>query len=285
MNDRGEVILRKRRLVEASLGRDQVLANIGAVVEAVRQDRTISAAGIGTPGTYVQADDSLYGSPHTPIYETPGFVSDIRRVVQVPLMVENDANCLALAEFFASCEGLYRYVMAVIIGTGMGFGLILDNKLYRGARGAAGEIGHTSINFRGRKCECGRVGCAEAYLSGPSLSRRFHEKSGKDMVPPDIYRLYTRGDPEAVELFEETLLIMGEVLANVVNALDLEAIILGGGVSNLPIWRESLSPFIQRSLFGVPRETIPIIPARLGDSAGVIGAAYLALRHLGFMDF
>jgi fructokinase len=175
--------------------------------------------------------------------------------------------------------------MAVIIGTGMGFGLILDNKLYRGARGGAGEIGHTTIDFRGRKCQCGRTGCAEAYLSGPSLSRRFFEKSGEKMDPPGIYRLYSKGNEQAVELFDETLLIMGEVLANVINALDLEAIILGGGVSNLPIWRESLSPFIQKSLFGVPRGIIPIIPARLGDSAGVVGAAYLALRHLGLMAF
>lgn len=85
--------------------------------------------------------------------------------------------------------------------------------------------------------------------------------------------------------YVKSLMMMGEIFANVINAFDLEAIMLGGGVSNLPIWYERLAPFIKKSLFGVPRGEIPVIPARLGDSAGVLGAAYLALRHIRVMDF
>ena len=175
--------------------------------------------------------------------------------------------------------------MAVIIGTGMGYGLILDNKLYRGARGGGGEIGHTTIDFNGRRCECGRNGCAEAYLSGPSLSRRFKELTGNKLEVPEIFQLFQLGNPHAIQLFEESSKIMGEVFANVINAFDLEAIILGGGVSNIPIWYEKVPGYINKSLFGVPRGEIPIIKAKLGDSAGVLGAAYLALRELGKMTF
>lgn len=285
MDTERNVITRRRRLVNAHKGLEHVYENIRAVIDEAAEDKPFAAVGIGTPGTYVEKQDRLYGSPHTTIYETPGFIQKIRDMVNVPLMVENDANCLALAEFFASCEGKYRYVLSVIIGTGMGYGLILDNKLYRGARGGAGEIGHTTIELNGRLCECGRKGCAEAYLSGPSLGRRYFEKSGKKLDVPEIYNRFQSGDPAAIELFDESLSIMADVFANVMNALDLEAVILGGGVSNLPIWYEKLGPLLEKSMFGVPRGEIPIIPARLGDSAGVFGAAFLALRHLGIMNF
>ena len=285
MDRERKVYNRYRQLVQASQGMDRVMENIRAVIREVSREKTYAAVGLGTPGTYGPEEDRLYGSPHTPIYETPGFIQRIKDTLKVPVVVENDANCLALAEFFASCEGKYRYVLAVIMGTGFGTGLILDNKLYRGARGGAGEIGHTTMVFNGRRCECGRQGCVEAYLSGPSLSRRFYDLCQKKMDAPDIYQLYQQNDPSALELFEESFKMLAEVLANAINTLDLEAIILGGGVSNIPAWYEQVPHYMKKSLFGVPRGEIPLIPARLGDSAGVLGAAYLALRHLGALSF
>lgn len=285
MDTQQNILARYRRLIRTLNEIDFVLKDIDDVIKQAAGNHSFVAVGIGTPGTYIPEEDRLYGSPNSLIYETPGFMEKLRNILDVPLLIENDANCFALAEYFASYKEKYRYVMGVIIGTGMGYGLILDGKLYRGARGGAGEIGHTTIDFNGRLCRCGRKGCAEAYLSGPSISRRFFEETGQQMEVPEIYRLYQSGDPQAKQLFDQTLLIMGEVFANVINALDLEAIILGGGVSNLPIWYEKLGPFIKKSLFGVPRRDIPVIPACLGDSAGVIGAAYLALRYLGTMNF
>lgn len=173
------------------------------------------------------------------------------------------------------------------MGTGFGTGLILDNKLYRGARGGAGEIGHTTIVYNGRLCGCGRKGCVEAYLSGSSLTRQYREMSGEKLDVPEIYSLYLKGDSHAVQLFTESFKILGDVLSGVVNALDLEAIILGGGVSNIPEWykKENVPYYMKKALFGIPRGEIPLIKAKLGDSAGVAGAAYLALRELGIMSF
>ena len=280
-----QVLARKRRPSEPGLGREKVVENILALVGETAGGSPFEAAGMGTPGTYSVADDIMYGAPHTPLYERPGLVSLLRSKLAVPLVVENDANCLALAEFFAQCHGRFSTVMAVILGTGMGSGLILENRLHRGPNGNAGEIGHTSIAIDGRLCECGRRGCGEAYLSGPSLGRRYAELAGEALPPDRIFERYASGDPRARRVFDESVRIMGELFANCVNALDLQAIVLGGGVSNIPLWYERVPPVMTKALFGVPGRTIPILKAVLGDSAGVLGAAYLALREMRLMEF
>ena len=279
------ILARKRRPSEPGLGRERVVANILGLVAETAGGAAFEAVGMGTPGTYSAADDIMYGAPHTPLYEKPGLVSLLRSELAVPLVVENDANCLALAEFFAQCHGRYTTVMAVILGTGMGSGLILGNRLHRGPHGSAGEIGHTSIAIDGRPCECGRRGCGEAYLSGPSLGRRYAELAGEALTPDKIYALYEAGDAPARRVLDESVRIMGELFANSVNTLDLEAIVLGGGVSNIPLWYERVPAVMNRAIFGLPGRTIPILKAVLGDSAGVLGAAYLALREMHLITF
>jgi fructokinase len=285
VNETREILARMRRPSEPGLGRERVVANILELIAETAGGTAFGAVGIGTPGTYYALDDIMYGAPHTPLYEKPGLVSLLRSRLQVPLIVENDANCLALAEFFAQCFGKYSAVMAVILGTGMGSGLILGNRLHRGPNGNAGEIGHTSIDIDGRACECGRNGCGEAYLSGPSLGRRYAELSGESLAPEKIFEQFEKGNPHARRVFEESFRVMGELFANCVNTLDLEAIVLGGGVSNIPLWYEHVPPIMNTSLFGIPGRKIPILKAILGDSAGVLGAAYLALREMRLMEF
>jgi len=109
------LITRQRIPSEASKGMDHVIQNIANVIRKVSEGRDFAAVGMGTPGTYVPSEDRLYGAPHTPVYEEAGLIQGLQKRLDVPLVVDNDANCLALAEFFASCEGKYRYVMAVIL--------------------------------------------------------------------------------------------------------------------------------------------------------------------------
>jgi fructokinase len=280
-----QVLARKRRPSEPGLGRERVVANILELVAETAGGAPFEAVGLGTPGTYSAGDDIMHGAPHTPLYEKPGLVSLLRSKLGVPLVVENDANCLALAEYFAQCHGRFATVMAVILGTGMGSGLILGGRLHRGPHGNAGEIGHTSIAIDGRPCECGRRGCGEAYLSGPSLGRRYAELAGETLTPERILERYGKGEPHACRVFEESFRVMGELFANCVNVLDLEAIVLGGGVSNIPLWYEKVPPIMNGALFGTPGRRIPVLKAVLGDSAGVLGAAYLALREMRLMEF
>jgi N-acetylglucosamine kinase len=279
------ILTRKRRPSEPGLGRERVVSNVLEIVAQTAGGARYEAVGMGTPGTYHEQDDIMYGAPHTALYERPGLISQLRSKLQVPLIIENDANCFALAEFFAQCQGRFSTIMAVILGTGMGSGLILANRLHRGPHGNAGEIGHTSVDIQGRVCECGRRGCGEAYLSGPSLSRRYAEVAGECVPPEKIFKHYERGDANAHRIFEESFRVMGELFANCVNALDLKAIVLGGGVSNIPLWYEHVPAIMQKSLFGIPGRAIPLLRAVLGDSAGVLGAAYLALRKMGLIEF
>jgi predicted NBD/HSP70 family sugar kinase len=280
-----KILARRRRPSEPRLGREKVVTNILELMAETAAGASYEAVGMGTPGTYHPGDDIMYGAPHTPLYEKPGLISLLRSKLTVPLIVENDANCLALAEFFAQCHGKYDTVMAVILGTGMGSGLVLANKLHRGPNGNAGEIGHSSIDINGRLCECGRRGCGEAYLSGPSLTRRYKELSGESLLPQEIFGRFENGEPNALVLFAESSRIMGELFANCINILDLQAIILGGGVSNIPLWYDAVPPYMDKAVFGIPGRRIPIMKAVLGDSAGVLGAAFLGLRAMGLMEF
>ncbi len=285
LDSRRNVVARERIPAEASKGVERVLDNIEAVIAKTAGAYRYEAVGIGTPGVYVERDDRIYGASNSPAYELPGFISALRKRLSVPVLIENDANCLALAEFFSSCVGIYSHVLAVILGTGVGSGLILDNRLYTGPTGGGAEFGHTCIQFGGRVCGCGKRGCAEAYLSGSSLTRRYEEMTGLQLAVRDIYEKYLLDNIAAVKLFEESFRLMGDFFANAVNLLDVQAIILGGGVSNLPVWYDRVPLYLQQSIFGVPRGTIPILKAKLGDSAGVFGAAYLALRRMGLMEF
>jgi len=285
VDERRKILVRKRRPSEPGLGKERVVRNVLELIGETAGRARYEAVGLGTPGTYSVKDDIMFGAPHTPLYEKPGLISLLASKISVPVIVENDANCLALAEFFAQCHGRYSSVMAVILGTGMGAGLILENRLHRGPNGNAGEIGHTSIDINGRSCECGRNGCGEAYLSGPSLGRRYAELAGESLPSDKIFERYERGEPHARRVFDESFRIMGELFANCVNSLDLKAIILGGGVSNIPLWYEHVPPIMNRALFGLPGRKVPILKAVLGDSAGVLGAAFLALRDMRLMDF
>ena len=280
-----KILARKRRPSEPRRGRDKVVGTILELVTETAGGARYEAVGMGTPGTYAPGDDIMHGAPHTPLYEKPGLISLLRSKLAVPLTIENDANCLALAEFFAQCHGTYDTVMAVILGTGMGSGLILGNRLHRGPNGNAGEIGHTSIDINGRLCECGRRGCGEAYLSGPSLARRYKELTGETLGPEEIFARFEKGEASALLLFAESCRVMGEIFANCVNTLDLQAIILGGGVSNIRLWYDGVPPYMEKSIFGIPGRRVPILKAVLGDSAGVLGAAFLGLRKMGLMHF
>lgn len=285
MNTNKKIIHRERSPSNHDLGLEKIINTIHELFEKVRDSNKITAIGIGTPGTLVKKSNTLLGSPQSPNYNIPGFLNKLEEKLQLPLIVENDANCLALAEFFATDEKKYSHVMAIILGTGVGSGLILDKKLYRGKNGGAGEFGHITIDYNGRPCPCGRNGCVQSYLSGPSIEKRYEEISNETVTTKEIYQRYLKNESHATKIIQESLQIFGEAIGNMVNVFDLDAVILGGGVSNMPIWHEESSHYLENVFFGLERKNFPVLKAKLGDSAGVIGAAYLALRHIGKVEF
>ena len=245
--------------------------------------------GIGMPSTVNAATGLLvhancFGWHNVPIY------SFLERFTDCRIYVENDANCAALAEVRAGAAKGTENAILLTLGTGVGGGIILDGKLYPGARGLGAELGHTKIVKGGRRCTCGQQGCLEAYASATALVRRGEEMAGKH---PDsalahllseegldgekIFSAMERGDETADRLIVEYAKYLAAGISSFVSIFRPEKIILGGGISNAgEVLRGRVTKYLRTMTFGAEEIGIPeVVCARLGNYAGIIGAALL----------
>ena len=204
------------------------------------------------------------------------FAENLQKRLGMPVRVVNDANCFALSEALHGAGKGYAMVLGIILGTGMGGGLVLDGKLWSGSQGIAGEWGHATVNPEGPACYCGRRGCQELYLSGTGIQRMYRERTGSDLGVQQIFEASQVGnDADAVQVMEIFLETFGQALGNLVMCLDPDVIVIGGGVSNLPIlYKEGLQRVSVQVFQG--RQNIRIVQNQLGDSSGVYGAAAAA---------
>ncbi len=202
------------------------------------------------------------------------------RMEQTPHRLENDANCFLRAEMLFGSGSDYApkmkegLALGVTIGTGLGGGIWVKGGIFGGRRGFAGEFGHTVVKHLGRACFCGRFGCAERYVSGVGIEESYKERVGQDRAlrTADIFELAESGDPIAFSVIEETKETFAHLLSNLINTLDPDVIILGGGVSNQRLFLADLPALLsQRMFYGF--QAPPLVTHRLGDSAGSIGAA------------
>lgn len=188
--------------------------------------------------------------------------------------IENDANCFALAEARAGAGQGFGVVLGLIMGTGCGAGWVRDGRLHTGPNRVAGEWGHISLDDRGPSCWCGQQGCIETWLSGSGLRARYQERTGRLREAKDI--LLDGHDADALALQERFDWALAQGLSRVVQVLDPDVIVLGGGLSNLPGLAERCQQGLQKTVFGGSCLT-PVRVNQLGDSAGVVGAAWLGL--------
>jgi glucokinase len=293
----GTVLASERRPTPGRSVRD-VEDTIVGLVTALSSRYDVGAVGIGAAG-FVDADRStVVFSPHLAWRDEP-LREALQRRVPVPVVVDNDANAAALAECRFGAGAGHRYVLCVTLGTGIGGALVIDDEVFRGANGMAGEFGHVQVVPGGHRCECGNRGCWEQYASGNSLVRdarelvlagspvahHLAELVGGDasrLTGPLVTEAARGGDPLAVELIADVGAWLGVGLAGMAAAFDPGAIIVGGGVSAagdllLGPTREAFS----RTLVGRGYRTEPVIVgAALGPDAGFIGAAALARSAL-----
>lgn len=212
---------------------------------------------------------------------------------KLPIFIDNDANCAALGELYFGAGKNYNNFIMVTLGTGVGGGIILNKKLFRGESGGAGEIGHISIDYSGPKCKCGRKGCVEAYAGNSYIKQRTIQKLNEypdslilklvehnleAIEPKVIYEAAKKNDELAIKILEETGYYLGIGLANIANTLDVKTFIIGGGTSGAG---KTLLNAIKKSIknHGVQDivKDVRIIPARLKNKAGILGAASLVL--------
>jgi fructokinase len=231
--------------------------------------------GIGTPGAVSRRTDRLKNSNTTCLNGMP-FARDLRARLGRDLAIENDANCFALAEARAGAGRGHGVVFGVIMGTGCGGGIVIDGRVHGGLQSIAGEWGHTVIDPVGPACYCGARGCVETFISGSGLENRYAERAGARRPVDRIIAAWRAGEPAATATMEDFLARFGQGLANLIAVLDPDVVVLGGGLSNIDELYTRGIEEVRRRVFSDSLET-PIVKHRLGDSAGVVGAALVGI--------
>ena len=244
------------------------------VASGVRRPERV---GIGTPGITVPSTGLLKNSNTVCLNGKP-FAADLSSALGCEAVLANDANCCALAEATLGAARGYRTVFGIILGTGVGGGIVVDGRVLAGAHGICGEWGHNPLRGEETPCYCGRRGCVETVCAGPALEHYYEGLGGEKRRLPEIAGLASNGDPRAVATLERLRGKFAEAVAAVVNILDPDVIVIGGGVGNLDLLymhetREAILPHLFNDRFDTP-----LLKPSLGDSAGVFGSALLSVR-------
>ena len=272
INDAFQVVERKRIATNREEGYDAILQRIvNLAKELIETGNVEGPVGICTPGAIDYQTGTLKNSNTVCLIDKP-LQSDLESELSLPILMENDANCFALAEAILGVAKDYRLVFGVVLGTGCGGGIVINKNIHRGPNHIGGEWGHHVLYPNGKSCYCGNSGCTEQYISGTALENHWKELSGEFQTVTNIVnnQLY-KEHPEWKEIF---MLNFGRALANVVDILDPDAIVIGGGVSKVDLLYTEGKESVYKETFS-DNVVTPIIKNKLGDAAGVYGAAML----------
>ncbi|MEA2174127.1 MAG: glucokinase [Blastocatellia bacterium] len=271
---------------------------VRAIVAAAREceKRTeergarIRAISVVVPGTVQVETGIVTKAPNVPCLDGFRLAAALTSELSWPAVLENDANAAAVGEMWQGAGRGHRTIICVTLGTGVGGGLILDGKLWRGADGAAGEIGHVGVEPFGVACPCGSRGCLEVYASATAIVRMTREASPRYPQSPlhtsdyltaeTIYLAGLEGDEMALEVFRRMGVYLGIGMASLINVINPEAIVIGGGVAagwNLFIGH--LREQIAQRAFPIPAQRAQVLRAERGDDAGLLGAAHIAFAQ------
>ena len=260
------------------------------IVECRQQGYVVKGLGLGFPGI-VTKKGLVHVSPNLPPLNDFALADNLVSQLQLPVRILNDANAIALGEARLGAGQEFSSFVMVTLGTGVGGGLVLNRQIWSGADGAAGELGHIVVEPSGRLCGCGAYGCLEQYASGPALFRtclelwnhykeRALDHSVKPCTAEDVAVAALNGHPAALGAYESAGRYLGQVLAGIANLLNLEGAVIGGGVSaSFDLIMPSLREEIDKRAFAVTARRMKVVPAILGDKAGILGAAH-AIREM-----
>lgn len=275
-----ETLSRQRIPTERQRGYEAIIEVVTELIHNTTNesglDLKIVPIGLGMPGSITRATGLVKNSNTTCLNGRP-FREDLQNRLNKKIFFENDANCFALAEakMGAAADCKEGIVFGVILGTGVGGGIVCDGKIWTGSQNIAGEWGHHVLYPDTRPCYCGKKGCVETYISGPAVEAEYKKSSGKIKSLSEI-SVGLDHDGIAKEVIESFLNSFGLAISNVINILDPSVVVLGGGVSNLSCLYDKGIDKIKQYVFNDELLT-PIRKNSLGDSAGVYGAALLAL--------
>jgi len=263
-------IQRKRIETHQENGYDSIVKSITSLINELKAKTNGEiSVGICTPGV-ATANSGVIKNSNTKCLLGMPLKNDIENVLGYEIVMENDANCFALAESSLGSAKGYDVVFGIIMGTGVGGGIVINGTLHKGKTNIAGEWGHHTLRPDGNECYCGKQGCVETYISGPALEKRWLEITGKKESLQSIVPIAS----SSAQWKEEFLENFGISLANVIDILDPDVIVLGGGVSNIPFLYDEGKEAVYDKVFSDSVDT-PILKNSLGDSAGVFGACMI----------
>jgi fructokinase len=269
--DEHQTVLDRKRIQTPQLDYDEIINSISSLVLEISKDVDNFSIGVCTPGA-ISKQTGLIKNSNTQCLIGKPFKKDLEKNLGKKISIENDANCFAMAESQLGAAKEFGLVFGVIMGTGVGGGIVIDGKLHSGRTNIGGEWGHHTLHRNGNTCYCGKTGCVETYISGPSLEKQWLKLTGKSQSLPEI--LSNTSGEIGKKWKYEFLENFGYGLANVIDILDPDVIVLGGGLSNIDFLYSEGKASVYEKVFSDLVET-PIIQNKLGDSAGVYGAALL----------
>lgn len=268
LDDNLNVISRKRIPTPQNDYKAIVKSTVNLVNEIKTEDCTI---GICTPGA-ISKKTGLIKNSNTQCLIGKPLRENLENALNQKISIDNDANCFSMAEATLGAAKGFDVVFGVIMGTGVGGGIVINGKVHKGRTNIAGEWGHHTLHHNGNECYCGKTGCVETYISGPSLEKRWTQLTGKTQ---NLVEIVENLDTEKAKQWKsEFLENFGTSLANVIDILDPDAIVLGGGLSNIEFLFDEGKEAVYEKVFSDLVET-PILKNKLGDSAGVFGASLL----------
>lgn len=275
LSDRDEIIYRLRQTTPQAEGYKAVLENVTQLVaELETKAGTSCSVGIGTPGS-LSPETGLMRNSNTVCLNDQPMLADLNRLLARDIRIANDANCFALSEATDGAAAGAEVVFGVILGTGTGGGIVINGKLIHGAQHIAGEWGHNPLASENRPCYCGRLDCVETYLSGRGLVQTWHQAGGKGEVNVrEIVALASEDDTLALTALNHYHAYFARALANVINILDPDVVVLGGGLSNIESLYDKGAVALEQHIFSDTMRT-RIVKNKHGDSSGVRGAAWL----------
>jgi glucokinase len=278
-----QIRAQERLATEADRGPEYIVEQIGQVTERFHQQipagESLRGIGVGAPGPLDHVQGIIINPTNLPkFYNTP-LAALIQSRTGLPVCLEHDAKAAALGEMQYGAGRGAQDLVYIVVGTGVGAAIVMDGELVRGVKNYAGEIGHITIDWQhGEQCACGSRGCAESYMSGPWLERRYAWlKPDSPLTGGEIAQRAQAGEPEAVQVLEQAGAALGAVVATVAMTLDLELYIIGGSVVKAgDLFLNAARASAPRYSFVSVGPHIRIVAAELGEAGAMLGAGWLA---------
>jgi glucokinase len=298
VNARGELVHKERKPMRATAGEQDAMDCVRSAIDSVLEaNPTLKPTGIGlsAPGSIDHEDGVVISATNLPCWHNFALAPAVENSYGIPATLHNDANAAGMAEAVWGAGADFRCVFYATIGTGIGTAIIFDQRLYLGRTGCAGEGGHMSIDFRGERCRCGKPGCIELLAAGPGIARRAKRKlvtvpeqgarllelaGGNPLLVSSevVARAWEDGDKVATEVLQETADLLAIWLGNIVDFLEPDVIVIGGGVSGLiSRWFDRIRQQLGSWSVNPHAADIPLLAARFGSDSGIIGAASLCV--------